>query len=866
MDLDRPRAEPSAGVANEPTSLVNSPVLLVVDRTSTILVADGEGLTELGLTRSDLVGRPSADALCDRPDLEKCLSRALSDEEGRVLAETLRGRMELAYGPTHGDNGGIVAGVLRTPWPRARGVLEQERREERRRLRMIFRQVPGAVWTVDRDLRVTYAAGRLPESSGLANRKIVGATIPELFDARDPADPAVAHHRAAVAGESSCFRYDIRERTYQVQLEPLLDGRGRSLGAIGTAIDVTERRRAEEQLSTSEQRLREAQRVAHLGTWEWDLVAKRVTWSEELHRIFGLAPGQFEGTYDAFLSRVLPEDRAITEDAVFQALRSSLPFTYDHRIVRPDGSVRMLHTSGDLVRDQAGRLLRMVGVCWDVTDRWEVTQQLAQSLSLSRATLDATADGILVVDRSGRVSAFNQRFVSLWRIPPELVKRGDDRALLEYVTQELEEPEAFMLRVRELYDHPEAESVDVLPFRDGRVFERYSIPQQIDDQVVGRVWSFRDVTERDQLLRRALLLSDASRLLASLDVEPALQSVAQLAVPLMGDACAIDLFGDQGGPRRLLSVSREPASPIGGELARAVLSGHSSMYVVGDTPHLSVPLKVHGMLLGAITFAALNSRRYGQADLDLAEELAQRAALAIDNARLYQRAQDALRAREEVLSIAAHEIRGPLTSLHLTVQALRKGLLPAGAASRAYDVIEREDTRLSRLVNELLDVGRIQSGTLHFAFERFDLGDVVRDVAARLGPDLARTGSSLSVTSEGPVPGEWDRSRLEQVAENLISNAIKFGLGRPIHVNLGARAGKATLSVTDEGIGIPTEMQEQVFHPFQRAVSSRHYGGLGLGLYIVRSIVQGLGGTLRLDSAAGYGATFVVELPQARPE
>src|SRR5262249_42407741 len=151
----------------------------------------------------------------------------------------------------------------------------------------------------------------------------------------------------------------------------------------------------------------------------------------------------------------------------------------------------------------------------------------------------------------GTVTTHNQRFLSLWQIPQDLAEEHDDERLLAYVCDQLEDPEKFLSSTRELYGHPERESFDMQHFRDGRVFERYSRPQQIGEQIVGRVWSFRDVTERERLLRRAVFLADATRLLSSLDIEPALDSVAHLAVPFMGDGCAIDLLGN-GQPRRLL--------------------------------------------------------------------------------------------------------------------------------------------------------------------------------------------------------------------------------------------------------------------------------------------------------------------------
>jgi signal transduction histidine kinase len=153
---------------------------------------------------------------------------------------------------------------------------------------------------------------------------------------------------------------------------------------------------------------------------------------------------------------------------------------------------------------------------------------------------------------------------------------------------------------------------------------------------------------------------------------------------------------------------------------------------------------------------------------------------------------------------------------------------------------------------------------MHFTFEDVDLGDVVRQVSTRLGPELARSGSSLSITSKGPTIGQWDRFRLDQVITNLLSNAIKFGLGKPIEVSIGKHEGIAKLEIKDRGIGIPKDMMDKIFKPFERAVSVRHYGGLGLGLYIVHTIVDGLGGTIRVESQLNAGSTFTVELPLVR--
>src|SRR5690606_33685898 len=329
----------------------------------------------------------------------------------------------------------------------------------------------------------------------------------------------------------------------------------------------------------------------------------------------------------------------------------------------------------------------------------------------------------------------------------------------------------------------------------------------------------------ERLLRRAVFLADATRLLVSIDVERALDAVAQLMVPDLGDGCVIDLL-DQGSARRSLAVSRDPSDPILLEVHPFVLRGQPILYQVNSSSCLGVPIRVRDQVVGALTLVAAPHHEYTQTDLELAEELGSRIALCIDNARLHRSAQQALCARDEFLSIASHEIRGPITSLHLAVQMLRRGQVPAEAHAAMLELIERESRRLSSLVDELLDVGRIRAGTLRFHFEDVDLGDVVRDVTSRLGLELARAGSALVLDIDGQVRGLWDRLRLDQIVTNLLSNAIKFGLGRPIRVSVSTRNDVAVLVVSDQGMGMAADLQARVFQPFERGVPVRHYGGL----------------------------------------
>ncbi len=726
-------------------------------------------------------------------------------------------------------------------------------------LRLVFRRIPGTVWAVDRTLCFTYATGRLVDAAGLAATQIVGKTVQSFLGTSDPTDPGVARHLAALAGEAQSFDYRYRGRWYAVLIDPLRAEDGAIVGCVGTAIDITERRVAEQRLAVSQSRLADAQRTAHIGSFEWDAATNTVTWTDELYRIFGLAPGQAVETMDAYLSHVHPDDVGATRQALIES-GSGGPFQYRNRIVRVDGQVRWIETRGEVFKDGVGLPARMVGSSWDVTELVEATRGRERLLSLLQATIEATDEGILVVDSRRKVVLKNRRFLDLWKIPAHLADCDDDLILLGYVRDQLERPDEFLRDVDQIQASPGLERADQIRCADGRVFERYSAPQRIGDAVVGRIWSFRDITEHQRLLRTALFLSDATRLLTSLDVERALDAVARIALPFMGEGCAIDLFND-GGPRRLVDVSIDGRVGISPDLHPSVLAGNAVMSQVHAVSFLSVPLLIHDEVAGAITFSAPTHRRYTPADLALAEELARRAALALDNAALYRRAQDALRARDELLSIAAHEIRGPLTSIHLAAQAIRKGKAGPDAVRHMLAVVEREDRRLSRFVEELLDMGRFRDGRFQLQYEPVSLSELVRDVARRLDPDLVRSGSSLSVLVTENVIGKWDRFRLEQVVTNLLTNAVKYGLGRPIEVRIGGQRDRAVLVVRDHGIGIAPDVIPRLFRPFERGVSHRHYGGLGLGLHIVKTIVEAMQGSVKVESSPEAGTTFTVELP-----
>lgn len=408
---------------------------------------------------------------------------------------------------------------------------------------------------------------------------------------------------------------------------------------------------------------------------------------------------------------------------------------------------------------------------------------------------------------------------------------------------------------------------------------------------------------------RAAFLARAGELFSSsMDASATLASLANLSVSALADGCIVDVLHPDGHFERAQVVTADPSqaplasalrqlSPVSLERpasppAVALATGHATvasdvtdalMQAVAQDAHhlelmrrvgmrslLTVPLMARGHILGALSWVSTTSgRRYGDEDRQFAQELANLAALAVDNARLLQGAREAVRVRDEFLSVASHELKTPLTPLSLKLQALSRALKThpdsplAPIIESHVEVGHRQVRRLTELMNDLLDVSRISAGTFRLQREAVDVAALVRDVSARFAPRFALEHCDFSVDAPESVRGCFDRARLAQVLDHLLENALKYGAGTPVSVRLSVEGPVARLTVRDGGIGISSEQRPRLFERYGRAVSERHYGGLGLGLYLTRTIVEAEGGRVSLESCLGEGATFGVELPLA---
>jgi PAS domain S-box-containing protein len=414
----------------------------------------------------------------------------------------------------------------------------------------------------------------------------------------------------------------------------------------------------------------------------------------------------------------------------------------------------------------------------------------------------------------------------------------------------------------------------------------------------------RDVTEVVRAEQGRELLVRAGEVLASsLDWDATLDHVMDLAMPLLADFGFFDVVEADGRVRRIASAHEDPRRQaildssrwsradhtdlnvcaltsgrtgfhpdITGAWLHAVAAGPEHLAVMRDLAFRSmvtVPLRHGERTLGALTlFFADSGRRHTEDDVALSEELARRAAMAVENARLYGEAQAAIRVRDEFLSIASHELRNPVAGMKGAAQMLRRaderGQLDGARLRRYVGMIEQTANRLATLTEDLLDVSRLQQGVLPLRPRRTDLAALIGSVIARFQEQSPAHQLALDLGCS-PDPAVVDPDRIEQVLENLLGNAVKYTPGGgPIEVTMGPDQGGLLLRVRDRGIGLPEPFLERIFEPFGRASNAveRNIEGLGLGLYICRQIVEQHGGRLWAESdGEGKGTTMLLRLP-----
>lgn len=543
---------------------------------------------------------------------------------------------------------------------------------------------------------------------------------------------------------------------------------------------------------------------------------------------------------------------------------------------------------------------------------------IARQVKKTEAMIAGMAEGVMLVDGEGKVVFVNPAGAAL--LGTQLVGIPMEKHAETYGLRAIN---GRFLDVREvpaaqaLSTGKPAKDVTVVINRHGDkqiAVSMSAVPLQEEDKVTGVIVSFRDITERRRLeeemqlqAERAQILADAGAFFAS-NIDPVwvTQAIVERVAEVLGDWAAIVLKNVDSNEMRVSAIYHRDMASLGlawsfmyrqpltigeGLIGQVISSGYPSLTsnlessqkeTRGETYHavqmklhslLVLPLRTRREIIGALIIAANDpERQMNDQKLPLAEDLAERAALAIENARLYteqvearRKVEDLSRLKDEFLSIASHELRTPVTSIKGYTQ-LAKALIQEGdldTSAEYLGVALDQIDRMSRLILELLDVSRIETGRLEIRRETIDWKPFVESVVARHHTAVNERQFKLDLPRDSAeVAG--DRDRLEQVLGNLLENAVKYSPdGTDILVKVRDDSDRVVTAISDRGIGIPSDEIGQVFERFHRGrqVSSTNYGGLGLGLYISKQIVERHGGSIWVESREGQGTTFYFSLP-----
>ncbi|MGZ5075890.1 MAG: PAS domain S-box protein [Methylobacter sp.] len=623
------------------------------------------------------------------------------------------------------------------------------------RLRLLERAVEASSSSISmadaskRDLPLIYINPAFERITGYSRDEAIGRNA-RFLQGGEASQPGLDEIRTVLregrAGGALLrnYRKDGTGFWNELRIAPVHDEHGRLSHFIGISDDVTERRNAEDALSKSEERLRRSQRYANIGTWDWNIQTGTVICSERIGSLFGYPEGKRKISFKYFLNGVHPDDRQKVMDAVDACVRQGAEYNIEHRCIWPDGTVRWLLERGDVVRDEDGGPLNMLGVVQDITTRKLVElkslQQQARLMTFKHI-IENVADGVITIDPGGIIRSFN----------PAAEK------LFGYSAAEI-----INCNVNQLM--PE-------PYRSEH----------------NRYLSLHDTGQSSGIIGKQLELSGLHK-----------------------DGTVFPL-----------------------ELAVTSMEIDNSKQFVGILRDIS------------------QRKQYEQQIIAARDE-----------------AERANNAKSEFLSNMSHELRTPMNAILGFGQLLEIDNALNDNQADYVDEILKAGRHLLELINEVLDLSKIESGNINLSLEPLYCAELIGECLTLIQPIAHVHGITITDTATGDYVIYADRTRLKQVLLNLLSNAIKYN--RPqgkVSIQSVMHNGRVRVSVSDTGYGIPAVRQQELFQPFSRlGAEESEIEGSGIGLTISLRLMTMMGGTIDMESKEGRGSTFWIELPQVAAE
>ncbi len=687
---------------------------------------------------------------------------------------------------------------------------------------------------------------------------------------------------------------------------PVRDEDGNLVEYVGTAMDVTERKRAEEALRRSEATLAEGQRLSHTGSWAWSPVTlENLYWSDEMFRIYGLNPQEGVPTTETFWQRIHPEDLNHVRELLMKVAQRSMDYEHDHRIVLPDGTVKHIHAIGHPVHDEAGKLVEYVGTAMDVTERKRAEEALRRSEACLAEAQRLTHTGSWALDvASGKYNYVSEEDFRIFGFDPQAGLPTREAFLRRIVPEDRN-------RVEESFQKSLRERVNTfVEYRivrpDGTIRDIYTIRHPVLNdvgEVVQMVGTSIDITERkrtEEELRKHRehledLVKQRTEELAVLNqlVYGSLESgevgalwidfkEADTLHALDNTAGMLGLKPDPTGAKTYklsswtnlftdTAVAFPDYAPIIEEARERLLGAISGKY---KNYRAVYPLAMPDGSLKWIDARAEIAKRgdYGQALLMTGTliDITRLKQAEADLAEAKARAEAANRAKSTFLANMSHELRTPLNAVLGFSRLLKNDSDVTPHQQETLDVVVRSGEHLLNLINNVLDMAKIESGRVALKESEVDLNQLLHEMQSLMGVGAVEKGLRFALEHDPDLPRfvTVDAGKLRQVLLNLLGNAIKYtdSGGVKLRARLaslhGSEKAKVRFEVEDSGRGISQEDCQRIFFPFvQLGDQAPAQAGTGLGLAICKQHVELMGGKIGVTSQPGKGSVFYFEIP-----
>lgn len=632
---------------------------------------------------------------------------------------------------------------------------------------------------------------------------------------------------------------------------PIMNSTNEIMGGVVIGTDMTELIEYQKAVAQSEERLKRASESTGIGIWELNIKNLQLQRTSVHDQIYGLEYDPLL-TFEDFFQKFLPEDAEKLKNNIRLIIEDEKPQIDEYRILWPDGSLHWIELNGSIQKDDEGNIINVIGTIIDITER-KRTQSVLESI------VDYSPLPIVIASLDGVVKLWNPAAEKLFGWQASDVKGK----FLPVITDDGKSE--FQEKMEDLKRGKRVENFQATRVRkDGTLLDviisASPLPNKEDIIIV-----FADMTEmkhaEESMKKSEKLIQDI------IDKSPYLTYIKNI----YGKFILVNSEFAQSVNKTQNEILGKTDYDLFSPEDAASFTKHDEEVLETKKPHYyEESLEINGkeVTYMSMKFPLLDSAGMPYAIAGISVNISERKEMEVALKHRETELKSAIESRDRFLSIASHELKTPLTSMKLQLQIYRRQLQKGNyeflGQHRVYKLISdtlKQTAALERLVNDMLDISRINTGKLTYRFHETEMCLMIREVVENIRPAIELTGSTLNVTLCEELHGKWDKQRLEQVIINLLNNASRYGEGHPIEIKTIKRNHEAVLMIIDKGRGIAKEDQDRIFGQFERAVERNDVSGFGLGLYISRNIIEAHGGRLTVESEEGVGSTFTIHLP-----